>query len=96
MLRYVRSCALCLLVVASCRQPAREQAATIVRDSNGVQIVENASPAWSGGESWQLTESLVIGEVDGDENYLLNQVTGAIRRPDGRTPSRTHAPRSCA
>jgi hypothetical protein len=84
MLLNMRRSALCLLLFASCRQAAPEQAVVIVRDSGGIQIVENASPAWAEGEGWQLSQSLVIGEVDGDEDYLLNRVSGAIRMPDGR------------
>ena len=75
---------LCLLLFASCRQAQPEPGDVVVRDSSGIQIVENTSPVWSEGQGWQLGDSVLIGDVDGDENYLLNDVTGAIRMPDGR------------
>ncbi|MGH7460882.1 MAG: 6-bladed beta-propeller [Longimicrobiales bacterium] len=73
-----------LLFLAGCRPAIPEQPGVVIRDSGGIQIVENSSPLWTAGQGWQVAESLVIGAVDGDEDYLLNGVRGAIRMPDGR------------
>ncbi len=57
-----------------------------VRDSAGVRIVENAPPADDARLPWTIgPEPLVtIGVVEGDDPYMLSQVTDAARLPDGR------------
>ncbi|HUG28649.1 MAG TPA: hypothetical protein VMK53_10180 [Gemmatimonadales bacterium] len=56
-----------------------------VRDSAGIQIVENSGPAHAEGEGWLLSAEPTF-EVGGDETnpvYDLGQVTGATRLRDG-------------
>jgi hypothetical protein len=75
-----------LLTAAACGEGAAEASRTVVRDSAGIQIVENSGAAWEEGEGWRLSEQpvLQIGELDGPEEYQLYRVSGAIRLPDGR------------
>jgi hypothetical protein len=60
-------------------------AAPIVRDSSGIQIVENSAYAWREGEEWTLSDSihLDIGRLEGDPDYQLFRVSAAVRRSDG-------------
>lgn len=56
-----------------------------VRDSAGIQIVENTGPAHAEGEGWLLSAEPTF-QVGGDETnpvYDLGQVTGAVRLGDG-------------
>ena len=57
----------------------------LVRDSAGIQIVENTSPAWTPGEAWRLSEEpvLTIGVAEGAEEYELYDVIGAFRVRNG-------------
>ncbi|UCC73471.1 MAG: hypothetical protein JSV86_02605 [Gemmatimonadota bacterium] len=57
-----------------------------VRDSAGVQIVENTGYQWPGGHGWRLSDAplLDIGVLEGDPDYQLYRVTGALRLGDGR------------
>jgi len=50
-----------------------------------VAIVESHGPAWQGGEAWQIVaEPLIrIGTVEGEPEYQLHDVQGAVRFPDG-------------
>lgn len=56
-----------------------------VRDSAGIQIVENTGPMVAEGEGWRLSETPIF-EVGGDVTdraYDLNQVVGVARLSDG-------------
>jgi hypothetical protein len=57
-----------------------------LRDSAGVQIVENTGYRWPEGRGWRLSDepSVDIGVLDGDPNYQLFRVVGAVRLSDGR------------
>jgi hypothetical protein len=57
-----------------------------VRDSAGIEIVENTSGMWSDGDHWIVsTEPTVdIGVLDGAPEYQLFRVRGALRLADGR------------
>jgi hypothetical protein len=57
-----------------------------VRDSAGVEIVENSGRRWPDGAGWRLADSptLDIGVVEGDAAYQLFNVAGALRLSDGR------------
>ena len=59
---------------------------TLVRDSAGVRIVENARPPDGSRLDWRLgPEPLVsIGQLDGEEPYLFERVFGATMLTDGR------------
>lgn len=74
------------LAPAACDTGSAGYSGPEVRDSAGVEIVENSGPRWSDGAGWRLAESpkLDIGVVEGDEMYQLFQVTGALELSDGR------------
>ncbi len=67
-----------------------------VVDSAGVTIVESARPLWERGEGWALSPEpeVVIGQVEGNEKYLLNQVAGVRRLSDGLSSSVSSLTRS--
>ena len=60
--------------------------ASQVRDSAGIQIVENARPADDSRLSWRIGSepTVSIGEVTGEEAYLLHGVEDGEILPDGR------------
>lgn len=74
------------LALAACETGSPGQAAPTIRDSAGVHIVENHLPRWAEGEAWRLPDrpALDIGVLEGDSNYQLFQVAGALRLSDGR------------
>jgi hypothetical protein len=57
-----------------------------VRDSAGIRIVENAGPAWGEDDGWRLSAgpALDIGEIEGEPDYELFGVQGALRLSSGR------------
>jgi hypothetical protein len=73
-------------LLAGCAGPPAEPPAPIVRDSAGIEIVENARPLWAEGTGWSVADSarVVIGVEEGEEPYLLDRVSGATRLSDGR------------
>ena len=82
--------AIIALTAAAC-QPDRDAPstpstpATHVRDSAGVEIVENPRPARGSRLGWVGPEpSLTIGARVGDAPYLLHRVRDATWLPDGR------------
>lgn len=56
------------------------------RDSVGVRIVENLSPAWSQGQGWEVSgvPRVEIGVVEGPPEYQLFRASDAVRLSDGR------------
>lgn len=78
---------LCVLWSSGCAASDRAAADGVVfRDSAGIRIIENTTPAWSTGEAWSLAEApeLRIGVVDGDPRYQFFHMMGAWRFEDGR------------
>ena len=75
-----------LFVLSACQ--GSEPGPTTVQstDSAGITIVSSTDPLWGDGEGWVLSPEpeVVIGEVEGDERYILDQVAGARRLSDGR------------
>jgi hypothetical protein len=65
---------------------AEGSAGPVVRDSAGVTIVENSGSRWPEGVGWRLSEQpiLDIGVVEGDPEYQLYDVVGAIELDDER------------
>jgi len=57
-----------------------------VRDSAGIEIVENSSPEWKDGTGWRLadTPDVDIGVLEGADEYQLFQARDAKRLTDGR------------
>jgi hypothetical protein len=62
--------------------PAAAQAA---RDSAGIRLVDNATPAWTPGRAWRLSAEpvLTLGGGAGAEDRL-GRIVGATRLSDGR------------
>ena len=60
--------------------------ASETRDSAGVRIVDNARPADDARLPWRIGPDPVvsIGEVTGDESYMLHRANDAATLPDGR------------
>jgi hypothetical protein len=83
-----RICVLAVLLgaVSACSRGDAADAASVVRDSAGVAIVESARAAWEEGEGWTVAAEpeLEIGVVEGAAAYQLDQVSGALRLSDGR------------
>ena len=79
---------LALAVVAAAGPPGchSNASAQVTRDSAGIRIVENARPADDSRLAWRIGSepAVSIGEVFGDEAYLLDQVSDAVILPDGR------------
>ena len=94
----VRLCALAAaalpLLATACGTPASEGAAAgqdpgvTIRDSAGIEIVENHAPVWEGGEFWTVDPEpeFVLGgpKALGDSAHLIWQVRGAKPLSDGR------------
>ncbi len=78
--------AILILSVAACDAGSGGASGPTVRDSAGVQIVENSEYAWTEGQSWRLADEplLDIGVLDGDPEYQLFRVGSAVRLDDGR------------
>ena len=81
------SAVVCVLAFLACRgdsSPTNEWDG-VVRDSAGVQIVENfGMPLWPGGPGWEFTEVLRIGALDGPPEYQFGNITGIQVLSDGR------------
>jgi len=77
--------ALSVIAAAGCGQPEGGPQFA-VRDSAGIEIVENRAPSALGEAAWSVDElpSLEIGLEDGPPEYQFSQVEGALRLPDGR------------
>lgn len=74
------------LLLTSCGDAAAGGAAApVVRDSAGIQIVENTGSAWTDGAEWRLSDEpiLQIGRAEGAAEYLLDRVAGARRLAEG-------------
>ena len=83
----VATSALAAVLAAACQAGCHSGAsAQAIRDSTGVRIVENARPADDSRLPWRIgPEPMVsIGEVVGEEAYLLHQADDATILPDGR------------
>jgi hypothetical protein len=74
------SIALLLVSLAACTGEERAPG-PVLRDSAGIQIVENTSSGWGAGEGWRLSEEplLSIGVAEGGEEYELYDVVSALR-----------------
>jgi hypothetical protein len=81
------ACALlAFMLVAACGGgQSGASSAGAVRDSAGITIVENATPAWTDSAAWRIadTPALSIGVAEGDPDHELYQVRGAVRLSDG-------------
>lgn len=75
-----------LATFAACGGESAGSSGAVIRDSAGIQIVENTAPLWAEGEGWVLSDEpvLSIGELEGDPDYQLYQVYDGRRLGDGR------------
>lgn len=58
----------------------------MVRDSAGIEIVENMEQGWGAGEEWGLSDAplLTIGEPEGGEAYRFHDILASRQLSDGR------------
>jgi hypothetical protein len=77
---------LALVALSACRGGDAAESTATVRDSAGIQIVENRDGQWREGEGWRLSDEPVlrIGVTEGEAAYQLDGVTAALRLGDGR------------
>ena len=76
-----------VLVATSCTSESQSavQWDGSVRDSAGIQIVENyGRPLWEPGEEWSLVEDLRIGMREGPPEYQFGRISGYAELSDGR------------
>jgi len=75
-----------LLSSLACAGAEAGGAGVTVRDSAGIEIVENSSPKWKDGTGWRLgyTPEVDIGVLEGADAYQLFQVRDTKRLSDGR------------
>jgi hypothetical protein len=88
MIRALRTVAgVMLLALASCQSDDGSAGGSVERDSAQIAIVESTQGAWDADSTaaWRVeTEPAVaIGEVEGNPEYQLHRVTGALRLSDG-------------
>ena len=79
--------ALAVLAMLACEgADSPDGAGTQVRDSANIRIIENASPPEGSRLNWRIgpEPTVSIGEVDGEEPYLLHVAWDATRLSDGR------------
>ena len=80
--------ALLILVPLACQQDRGDGAGlrASVRDSAGINIVENERPPEGSRLGWRIgpEPTASIGEVEGEEPYMLHGAFDATRLPDGR------------
>lgn len=70
----------------ACQSEASQTQPAVLRvDSAGLEVVTNIAPAWQPDELWvvEAKPALQIGTADGDPEYELYGVRGAIRLPNG-------------
>ncbi len=80
-----RCLALFAIAVVACTDDTPRTDTAIVRDSGGVRIVENATPA-NELAVWTLAgqPGLQLGTVEGNSAEQFFRVSGAVRLSDGR------------
>ncbi len=77
---------ICILVIGGCAEGERTPEWTgTVRDSAGIQIVENPSEGvWDERSAWTLEVDLRIGGIEGKGPYEFSDLTGLTVDGDGR------------
>ncbi len=73
------------LALPGCDSGTARSSGSEVRDSAGVRIVVNTGPRWPEVRGWRLAAepAVDIGVLQGDTNYQLFRVEGAVRLNDG-------------
>ena len=76
---------LALLTAVACGGGADASGRGAVRDSAGIEIVENTQPTWTEAAAWRLSDAptLDMGGTEGDSAHEFFQVAGAVRLSDG-------------
>lgn len=61
------------------------QAGPAVRDSAGIQVVQNGAPAWKRGQGWRIDPAPLarVGAAEGDPNAQFTWISDALRLSDG-------------
>jgi len=80
------SCLLVVFLLGACAESADPDiTGSVVRDSAGIRIVENAAPTWSTDSGWHLgdTPILDIGRLDGPNETQFFRVSAVARLSDG-------------
>jgi len=75
-----------LVWTAGCGEsPGATSGGGSTRDSAGITIVENATPAWSAEQAWTVSAepALAMGASEGDPDHEFYQVMGTTRLSDG-------------
>lgn len=74
------------VLLTACGDENQHSLQPVRRDSAGVLIVVNASHRWPEGRGWRLSDdpTVDIGALDGDPDYQLFRVAGALSLSDGR------------
>ena len=84
----VAASVLLVLIPLACEDQGSDSASsrTQIRDSAGIRIMENASPPEDSRLPWRIgpKPTVSIGEMVGEEPYLLNGARDATRLSDGR------------
>ena len=76
------------LAALACQQDRQSQTglASLVRDSAGIHVAENARPPEGSRLAWRIgpEPTVSIGQLEGEEPYLLHWAGSFARLPDGR------------
>jgi len=72
-------------LTAACGGGERAAAGPVVRDSAGIEIVQNGGPAWGERDAWRVAAepALEVGVGEGDARYQFAAVADALRLSDG-------------
>ncbi len=81
-----RGATLALALATACGEGGSQPAASVVRDSAGIRIVENRDVGWERRTAWSLSAEpvLQIGALDAEPQHQLHRVVGAVTLSDGR------------
>ncbi len=81
-----RGMTIALALTFACGEGGNQTAATAVRDSAGIRIVENRDVGWERTIAWSLSAEpiLEIGTLDAESEYQLHRIVGAVTLPEGR------------
>lgn len=86
-MRFVIGTVVIAWAAAACGDPGgMVEVGSETRDSAGIRIVENARPPGGSRLGWRVDSvpSVTIGDLEGEDPYLLHQVRDATRLSDGR------------
>lgn len=90
-MKTARTATLIALAALACQQDQEQQESppalpSLIRDSAGIRITENPRPPEGSRLPWRIgpEPTLSIGELEGEEPYMLHEVFNAARLSDGR------------